>query len=452
MNEKEIFRDSFESVLNYSRKFKYNSESRVALEGEFQKSTVALDESVSTQLAGVDEREYVIQGPIRSWFGKSGINRGKIGAHPDFEYLSGTDSTVFHNIATLFIDIKNSTRLSLRYDLDKVRQIKNSILRAASETVRALDGHVHRFMGDALMAYFGGKNQSAESATMAAINCAAILRLMMSESIVPTLEKEGFSARDIGFRVGIDYGGDSEVLWSSYGYADVSEVTATSFYVDAAAKLQSMASKDNTMIGGNLVQFLDVSDILVGQKTELRDGNPIAVPYLRPNYELGDGRTRDYKIYELKFINISRLLPIPLDMRQELVTGLKSSDGIDFKAYTKLGVDVKEYRSLSYCLEKDSELIFELRISPEVFNGVRQPLRGKWVRKNYGQEASTAGMSADEIDDFEIFRNSSNYGRNPKIHRWTRVAKYRGVHTVELVIRGFDNQIIFSDAIGVHVR
>ncbi|QXE07155.1 hypothetical protein BJG93_34930 [Paraburkholderia sprentiae WSM5005] len=55
----------------------------------------------------------------------------------------------------MFIDVKESTRLGLRYPLDVVQHIKHSILRAASETVRAMDGHVHRFMGDALMAFFG---------------------------------------------------------------------------------------------------------------------------------------------------------------------------------------------------------------------------------------------------------------------------------------------------------
>ncbi|MGL6176329.1 MAG: adenylate/guanylate cyclase domain-containing protein, partial [Vibrionaceae bacterium] len=300
----ELFRSSFESIYNLDSLSTRTTTSE--LSGTVVDAILECSNQPSFPTTNNVNDEYRIQTIIREWFGKNGINTGSIGAHPDFARLGGTDETKYHHITTVFIDIKNSTRLSLRYDLEMVQKIKNAILRAASETVRALDGHVHRFMGDALMAYFGGVGQDREGTSMAAISCAALLRLLMEESIRPTLQSKGVDPKDIGFRVGIDYGDDRDVLWSSYGYTDVSEVTATSFYVDAAAKLQSMASKDNTMLGNQLVQHIDLPEFLIKQKTERRNGEPVVVPYLLPNYELETGSSHNYKIHELIFTELVR--------------------------------------------------------------------------------------------------------------------------------------------------
>lgn len=445
MNKKsqDLFRSSFDSMLQKGNR----TSKSVAL----SKATVALENADHQvfPLANIEADEYVIQRPIREWFGKESINTGTIGAHPDFGYLDGTDETLNHYITTVFIDIMNSTRLSLRYDLGQVQKIKNTILRAASETVRALDGHVHRFMGDALMAYFGGVDQDKEGVCMAAINCAVMLRLLMNEAIVPSLQKQGIDPSDMGFRVGIDYGDDEEVLWSSYGYTDVSEVTATSFFVDAAAKLQSMASKDSTMLGNNLVRYLDFPDTYTQQKTEMRNGASVPVRYLRPNYQLAEGGNNDYLIHELKFTELVRLLPIPLEMRQKIASSVKAHPEISLNAFT---TDTKEYKSLSRCVDKGTAVTFKVIIQAHALDGFRLPLRGEWVRKNHGQEAKDAGMCEDERGSFEVKPNNTNRGREPKLYSWTRNAEYRGIHTMEVKIYDQQNILVFSDIIGVHIR
>ena len=460
MNNKNqaLFRSSFESMYSndnrLSRGLAVAKSLRPAMESAHSAGVMVFDSAGrhGFSVVSVDDSEYAIQIPIREWFGKYGVNTGAIGAHPDFEYLDGTDETKNHHITTVFIDIKNSTRLSLRYDLSQVRKIKNTILRAASETVRALDGHVHRFMGDALMAYFGGLHQDREGACMAAINCAAMLRLLMDEAIIPGLQKQGIDQSDIGFRVGIDYGGDDEVLWSSYGYTDVSEVTATSFFVDAAAKLQSMASKYSAMLGNNLVRHLDFPDGLVAQKTEIRDCQKVVVPYLRPNYVLTDGGYHNYEIYELNFKEFARLLPIPLEMRQDLVASVKAYFGIKFQAFTKDNHVYKDYKSLSRCVNKGTEVMFQIVIEAHALDGLRLPLRGEWVRKNHGQQATDAGMSEDERGGFEIRPNNANHGREPQKYSWIRNAEYRGIHTIDVKIYDTKNILLYSDVIGVHIR
>lgn len=454
----ELFRSSFDVMYqadSFSPKSVVVAKSLQPVMESMQRADAPVFDSAGHQsfgLAKVDADEYMIQRPIREWFGKDGVNTGTIGAHPDFEHLDGSNETLNHYITTVFIDIKNSTRLSLRYDLKQVRTIKNTILRAASETVRALDGHVHRFMGDALMAYFGGVNQDRESTCLAAINCAAMLRLLMDESIGPGLQKNGIDPSDIGFRIGIDYGGDDQVLWSSFGYTDVSEVTATSFFVDVAAKLQSMASKDNAMLGNNLVRHIDFPSSLLGQKTERRDGQHVSVPYLRPNYQLEDGGSLNYEIHELKFKEFVRLLPIPLDMRQDLVAGIKAYSGIKFQAFSQDTHLYNEYKSLSRCINKGAAVLFQIYIEAHALDGLRLPLRGEWVRKNHGAEAIAADMSGDEQGSFEIRPNTANRGRSSTKYSWTRNAEYRGIHTMEVKIYDTQNTLLFSDIIGVHIR
>ncbi len=443
------FRKSFDTLL--TRK------SRTVL----AKSAFAMDslkESVQARadIAGLPtvQEEHAAQRPIRQWFGKAtAVNQGRIGCHPDFIHLEGTDETEFHHITTMFVDIKNSTRLALRYPLEDVQHIKNSILRAASETVRAMDGHVHRLMGDALMAYFGGKNQSKESTAMAAVCCAAMLRTLMQQAVVPAMNARNIDAGDIGFRVGIDFGDDADVLWSSYGFLEVNEVTATSFYVDASAKLQSMASKDCAMLGKNLLHFLDLPEVLTSQKFEKRDGEPVPVPFLRPNYRLTDGSSQNYLIRELNYDAFASLLPLPTELKQQISTKIVARDGVTFRAEIfSQQSGTTYYPSMSSCLPKGVNVRFTLTANPRSLDGLRLPINGRITKQNYGREAEANTQTDPEIIEF-TFRPTLDSFRKPTacVKRIERDTAYRGIHfvTAELVDAG--GRLVFKDSIGVHI-
>ncbi|MDR6207639.1 MULTISPECIES: adenylate/guanylate cyclase domain-containing protein [Paraburkholderia] len=400
------------------------------------------------------QEEYAVQRPIREWFGKSpAVNNGTIGPHPEFAHLQGTDETELHHITTMFVDIANSTRLSLRYDLEMVRHIKNSILRAASEVVRSMDGHVHRFMGDALMAYFGDRLQTKESSAMAALSCAAMLQVLMTQSVVPDLLRHGIDASDIGFRVGVDFGGDKEVLWSSYGYSVVNEVTATSFFVDASAKLQGMASKDSAMLGHNLLKFLDVPEVMTAIKYKTRAGKQEAVEYLSPNYIRPDGTPNNYRIRELNFGKFAKLLPLPTELKELVVGGVKSHGGITFSAYLlNDGAASVRYPSISACLQKGRSLRFELRAEPGALDGMRLPLTVKFVKQNHGVEATHAVQTTPETIQLDMKPTTDAY-RNPRptVAHIDRDTAYRGLHTVSVELLDARAELAFADVIGVHI-
>lgn len=444
----EQFRKSFGRLYEGSKAKTLMRKSEFAMDG-----VVVEAYADSAALPAVQE-EFAVQRPIRQWFGKvPELNTGVIGAHPDFIHLEGTEEMAWHHVTTMFVDIANSTRLALRYDLEDVRHIKNSILRAASEVVRALDGHVHRFMGDALMAYFGGRNQTKESSAMAALSCAAMLQVLMTQSVVPDLERHGIDARDIGFRVGIDFGDDREVLWSSYGYSAVNEVTATSFFVDASAKLQGMASKDSAMLGQNLLQFLDFPEAMTAVKTKERAGKVEIVDFLLPNYTLPDGNTNNYRIRELDFGKFAKMLPLPPELKELVVNSVKAHAGISFSAFVSQdGGTQRRYPSISECLDKGLSIQFELRAEPGALNGLRLPLSGRFVKQNYGAQATTAGQNAPEVIKFEMRPLTDAY-RNPKasVQCLTRETAYRGLHTVTVELVDARGDLVFADVVGVHI-
>jgi hypothetical protein len=49
-----------------------------------------------------------------------------------------------------------------------------------------------------------------------------------------------------------------DVIWSHYGVPNCSELTTTSLHTDLAAKLQSNASSNGILLGGNIKEILDI--------------------------------------------------------------------------------------------------------------------------------------------------------------------------------------------------
>ncbi|WP_081056877.1 nucleotide-binding domain-containing protein [Burkholderia pseudomultivorans] len=452
-NDVELFKKSFDRAFDAAGSVHKKTITTEAFDHTIRADSQIL-EKVGSTLPAVDE-EYAVQRPIRKWFGKATTeNIGKIGPHPDFKHLAGTEEIIMHHITTVFVDITNSTRLSLRYSLPDVRHIKNTILQVASEAVRALDGHVHRFMGDALMAYFGGQTQRKESSAMAAISCAVMLQLLMKEVVTPGLQRKGFDPMDIGFRIGLDFGDDTEVMWSSYGFSEVHEVTATSFHVDASAKLQSMASKDTAMSGSNLINHLDLPGIFTKLKNRIKNGERTEVPYLLPNYQTVDNSPLNYAVRELHYDNLLAILPLPTELKAQLVKDAVHHDGFSFRGYVAdASGKQRPYPSLSECLPKNLDLVFELRVEHATLISMQYPLKGKFVVKNFGKEATEASALDPQVEPFELRpQGHPLWTTTPVTACLKRGTLYRGVHLAIVHIEDARGEIIFADIIAVHIE
>ena len=360
------------------------------------------------------------QQTLRPLFGKGSAQPPAIGDHPDFIHLKGTDDTCFCPITTMFMDIESSTRLSLIYPLQDVRKIKNAFIQTAIQIVRCFDGHVHRIMGDAVMAYFGGPMEKPEDAAINGLNCSAVLQFFAEQIVSPKLKEMGYD-HDFGIRIGLDHGAEDDVLWSSYGYPGMDEVTATSFYVDVAAKLQHAAGRNRSMLGGKLLDTLDFPEELTFSKTVIQSGTEITVPFVQPNHTDSDGRPINYKqrgLHAMEYLRCTPLGQFPSNLRPPGPKPLRVFATVFDKQQQH---PEGEYQAASRILQKEKWLKFQVSL-PYM---PRLPYTISCTVENHGREAwekdPRNGENHSQDHEIRTQRQHENF-----VH-WEHTG-YRGLH------------------------
>lgn len=188
--------------------------------------------------------------------GKAGA--ATFGEHPDFKHLKGTDNIEQHYITSVFIDIKGSTNLHRKYDLQTIYIITNTIQRAAIHTCALFQGHIQRLQGDGLFVYFGGKSIAKDESVQMAVNAASFFTYFVKNDLKQLFEEEGME--DISTRIGIDFGDHEQVMWANFGLGDCCELTTNSLHTSLASKMQAYASANGVVVGDNVKQRLKLLD------------------------------------------------------------------------------------------------------------------------------------------------------------------------------------------------
>ncbi|TMX37484.1 adenylate/guanylate cyclase domain-containing protein [Vibrio sp. Hep-1b-8] len=449
MNFKDLFEDvynqhSSSSVIQKSAGHKVANES-------FQDSWS--QESASTSLIGPQE-EYILQNYIRPIYGKQYLNKAPIGTHPDFLSLQGTNDLIHHYSCTMFMDIKGSTRLSLLYDLNDVFRFKNAVIQTCVEVVRSFDGYVHRLMGDAVMSFFGSKDKSTEDSIADAVNCAATLKLLLEQGIKPWMESHGFDAKDFGFRVGIDFGNEKDVLWGSFGYSSVGEVSATGLSVDMASKLQSRASKNSTMLGQGLLDHVFWPDYYSKFKQRTVSGIIQNEPVVVPNITTAEGQPLDYRMKELNFERFIEVSALPRQSRASVNKNIRHNPDIDFQCFVVENSVKNEYISASRYLDKNLDLTFEIIASTR--SRLQFPLKVNLVKTNFGPEVPDLEDGKEQIKSTKyLYVNREKFSKITPPYVKIEEAEstsYRGLHTMKCEIYDKNNSLVFRDWIGVMIK
>ena len=200
-----------------------------------------------------------------------------------------------------------------------------------------------------------------------AVNCGAYLIEIFKKIVIPKLQDMGAN-EDIGIRIGIDYGPQDEVVWGNYGYTMMQEVTATSFFVDVAAKLQQKAPKNTMMIGDSLRQLLNLDESILRIKMKREDGVQLSVPYISPNYKKLDGNPLNYKQFIISQSKYFSFLPAnDEDQTLQLTATIKKNNNTpssDF--YFNCSRSIKKYQGISFkakfYAESGSSLKFKFRV------------------------------------------------------------------------------------------
>lgn len=197
--------------------------------------------------------------PLNSLLQRSDLSRARLG-HPDFDHLKFTENFEYHNIVSVFIDIKGSTNLFDVYDLEDIFMITNTVQTAAIQTCMAMGGHIQRLQGDGIFAYFGGKNINKKVAVECAVTASSLFTYFIKNDLRNIFSEEEID--DISTRIGIDFGEDKDVLWANFGIQHVSELTTLSLHTSLANKMQANAGANGIVVGQHVRDLLEAGDQL----------------------------------------------------------------------------------------------------------------------------------------------------------------------------------------------
>ena len=161
-------------------------------------------------------------------------------------------------LTVLFCDLVDSTALSARLDPEDLGQLIRAYQASCDDVVQRWDGHVHRYLGDGMLAYFGypsAHEDDAERAVRAGLDLAAAVGQLRTEIGEPL-------AARVGVATGVVMVGE----FAGGGAAQEGEVVGTT--PNLAARLQALAQPGSVVIAastrrllGGLFQLADLGTV-----------------------------------------------------------------------------------------------------------------------------------------------------------------------------------------------
>ena len=188
------------------------------------------------------------------------IQNQKVGQHPDFIHLKGTNNTEKHYILSAFIDVRKSTSLFKRYNEETVYMITNTVQLAAIAVCSLFGGFIHRLQGDGVFVYFGRKGLSEKKATEHALTALGLFTYFVKNDLQHIFESRGIET--IHTTIGADLGFDKDVLWAMAGIENMSEITTYSLHTSLASKMQGSAKANQIVIGDNIKNIIGLENDL----------------------------------------------------------------------------------------------------------------------------------------------------------------------------------------------
>lgn len=334
-------------------------------------------ESKSKSILEIDSNQ------LEKYFGFNAysFNSVSIGNHPDFQDLK-ENQTLKHHCVSMFVDIKGSTRLQLKYSLEEVRLIKDTLLTLCINIVSHFGGHVHRLQGDAVFVQFVRKDENPNNSIINALNAASVVCQVVSEDLSSAFENYGLDP--IKIRVGIDYGPDDKVMWSHYGIENCNELTTTSIHTDLAAKLQHKASNNSIRIGKNIVDAIEMREDYVNIPTIIRSGVKVEDRYILQSSNLNYGQ---FEFNWKKYLKSFSFYKVTGQGKLEIVENKFSLIAMVYDGQEE--INATRYFENSYAIPKGKVIKYQL-----MFNGLPYSKKPQesiiWKVYNFGGEAADA--------------------------------------------------------------
>ncbi len=172
-----------------------------------------------------------------------------------YEYTRTIDSSekflrknVFQqiNMVILYVDLVGSTKMSAELPSDKLSTLISSFSQEMAYVINAHNGHVLKFVGDAVIGYFVENETNSFQTVDNAVGCAESMMKVVNQGINPILiEKAGLS--EISIKIGIDFGKNVIVRYGAdekMAYVDLLGPT-----MNLASKIQDLAKPNQILVG-----------------------------------------------------------------------------------------------------------------------------------------------------------------------------------------------------------
>jgi class 3 adenylate cyclase/CheY-like chemotaxis protein len=141
--------------------------------------------------------------------------------------------TESRNITVLFSDIRNFTNIAEQADAQSTVDLLNSYFSLMGVQIISEGGHIDKFIGDEIMAFFGAFG-NVENSSINAI-CAAIRMLYALEGMNSSSELNGHKKLETG--IGINYG---ECILGNIGFQNKMDYTVIGDTVNLASRIESL--------------------------------------------------------------------------------------------------------------------------------------------------------------------------------------------------------------------
>jgi adenylate cyclase len=151
------------------------------------------------------------------------------------------------NVIIMFIDINNSTEMSLSLLEDRFALMIQTFAQEISIAVTGYGGYVFKYEGDAVIVLFPGEYDQAKACENA-LNCTTSILEIIGKIINPALKENGLP--QITLRIGLDFG---EALVVPYGkILEKAHIDIIGSSISIAAKIVSVAQPNQVLIGESI--------------------------------------------------------------------------------------------------------------------------------------------------------------------------------------------------------
>jgi class 3 adenylate cyclase/DNA-binding response OmpR family regulator len=169
--------------------------------------------------------------------------------------------TESRNISVLFSDMRNFTNISEQSDAQSIVDFLNTYFSLMGVQIISEGGHIDKFIGDAIMAFFGAfgnVENSPINAVRAAIRMIYALDIMNSSSVLLEHKK-------IEIGIGINYGG---CILGNIGFQNKMDYTIVGDAVNLASRLESLTKLYNHPVIISEYVYEEVKDNFIMRKID----------------------------------------------------------------------------------------------------------------------------------------------------------------------------------------